>query len=1019
MRNRIPTLAPRRNCRDNPAVTCRIPRPQRLCLPALAALLLQGASFPTAHASHSLLARAWQTSEGLPHNSPTVARQAPDGFLWIATNSGVARFDGIRFENFSTHDGLPDNQVLTLLVDSKARVWVGTARGIAVRQNGQWHVPPGLAINAPAWTACETPDGAILFGTRTGILRWTGHANPQWIENLPNPNVRDLEVTGDGAVWVVSPTGINRWENNQLTPATEINALIADREVWGMAPGPNNQWLVFGANLLLTGSPGSWTDLSTSIPTRGGIHISAAITPDGCLWVATRNRGVCHLHDHVWTSIDSSSGLSHDDVRDVQLDHEGGLWVATNGGGINRVRHRRFDVFGNEEGLGKHVTTALACDAEGTLWAGTDGGGLKRFDGTRFVPAIPPPGLPDPFVWSLLPQPGDGIWIGSFRDGLVRWKDQALDPLSPQLGLTDGWIPALMLDRHGSTWIGANSGSVYQWQNGKLHQHRGSPGVRSQPITALLEDQQGTVWMGTAGDGLWKWQDQQWHDLRKQGAFTATNVTALLEDPQGHLWIGTANAGLAMCHNGRFHAWNSKHGLACDSILQILDDPHGNLWLGTDVGLQRVTIKELLEVAHGERSALLATDLFGRADGLASPQFSSGHGNLTTRTPGGDLWFSLASGAIRIQPDGIPSPNIPLPLHIESVIAGRQRLWHHESQPKTRGITTHWPAPPLELRFAAPSFTNPEKLRFRYRLTGLDDSWHDAQGSRTATFSSLPPGNFLFEVMATHPGSPWSGDPATLAIEVKPRFWQQAWFQIACAAASAAIIALAVRWISLRRLQHRMKILEQERKVEAERARIAQDLHDDLGATLTEINFLGVLGAASAASPATRQRLEGIVERAQRMAKSLDEIVWTVNPTNDSLSSTVSYLCSRTQESLATGGLRCRLDVAEDMPAAELDSEVRHHLLMAVNEAVNNAMKHARASELRLGIRHHRGSLIITIADNGCGFDPTSLPPGRHGLHNVQQRMHSVGGSCTITSAPTHGARIELLLPLDPQPHSL
>jgi signal transduction histidine kinase len=226
------------------------------------------------------------------------------------------------------------------------------------------------------------------------------------------------------------------------------------------------------------------------------------------------------------------------------------------------------------------------------------------------------------------------------------------------------------------------------------------------------------------------------------------------------------------------------------------------------------------------------------------------------------------------------------------------------------------------------------------------------------------------------------------------------------------LLTAAVRWWSLRRLRFKMQLLTQERRVEKERSRIARDLHDDLGASLTEINFLGTLAADSLGEGSARDRIEGVVERARRMAKSLDEIVWTVNPANDTLASTANYLCSRTQESLEMLNMRCWLDVSEDLPEMPLDSELRHHLLMVVNEAVHNVMKHSGAGKVRLSIENEGATLVVRVEDDGCGFDPENVPPGRNGLVNLRRRMDAVGGKCEIQSAAGQGTRVRFDLPL-------
>jgi len=959
----------------------------------------------------SFLIRCWQTTDGLPHNSPTGVCQAPDGDLWIAMNWGISRFDGVRFENFITRDGIPDSQVQALFFDSKKRLWIGTRRGVAFRENGKWQTLGQEWSTGSCWSIAETSDGSMWFGSEKDLWRWKdGKAEHRELR------IKSLRAATDGSLWIIDESSVTQWINGQIQAVPELDRVVAGREISGMVPAGDGSWLLFGQNLLVKGAGDRWVSLTEGMPDAEGRHTSCAAGADGSVWVATRNSGIAYLKDGVWTRIDTNDGLSHDDVRFLMEDDEGNIWACTNGGGLNQVRHRRIEVFGRKEGLGKHVTTALVTDAAGQLWAGTDGGGLKRLEGDTFVPAMSGNSLVDPFIWSLGDDGSGGLWIGTFNEGLMHWKNGQSRAINAGEGLLNNWIHGLHRDRAGDLWIGTHNGAIQRLHNGVLlteHTFRDEPPI---PVTGFLEKRDGELWAYTAGNGIFRRTGQQWQALDGAQALPSKSINTLHEDGQGRVWVGTAGRGLALWNGKSYTVWDHRQGLASNVVLQILDDSRGNLWLGTNVGLQRVSIEDLLAVGEGKRESLLHANLYSRDEGLTLPQFSSGHGNLATKTPDGALWFSMAAGAVRVPPGTDDTPNVPLPLRIESVTLDGRTLWQYESH---TGNALELPSPDgaLEFRFAAPSFNNPEKLRFRYRLVGLDDSWRDTEGRRVVTFSSLPPGDFRFEVSAARPGSAWQDKTAVIGVRINPKFWQTWWFLGGCIVSGSMAIAMSVRWWSLRRIRRRMVILEQERKLEGERSRIAQDLHDDLGATLTEINFLGVLGAAHANSPATRDRLEGIVERAQRMAKSLDEIVWTVNPANDSLSSTVNYLCSRAQESLSSANLRCRLEVAEGLPSTVLDSERRHHLLMAVNEAVNNVMKHASATEVRISLHYQQDSLLVTITDDGCGFDPDAVAAGRNGLGNMRKRMESDGGSCVIRSQPGHATQVILTLPVSNRPN--
>lgn len=714
----------------------------------------------------------------------------------------------------------------------------------------------------------ETLDGSMWFATETGLWR----TKEGQTERFPKNGIQDLQAAPDGSLWIVGYSSITRWSGGRMQEEAEIKRLDAGREIWGIRPAGDGRWLIFGQNLLLRGSGDQWKNLADGMPNAERRHLSCITATDGSVWVATRNCGIACLKDGIWTRIDTNDGLSHDYVRFLMEDHEGNIWACTNGGGLNQVRHRRVEVFGIKEGLGRQATTALITEVSGQLWAGTDGGGLKKLAGGVFVPALPEKNLVDPFIWSLSEDGAGGLWIGTFRKGLIHWGNGQSTAFDTRTGLLDNWIRALHRDQAGDVWIGTHNGGIQRLHDGTLQTERDALNGMPASVMSFLERQNGELWAATGGKGILRRTGNGWEPFSADEELQRLSVVSLLEDREQRVWFGTAGRGLGLWDGKSFSFWKTTQGLASNNVSEILDDSRGNLWLGTNFGLQRVSIEELLSVAAGKRATLLRANLYSRDEGITLPQFSGGHGNLSTKTPDGSLWFSMSSGAVRVPPGTDNTRNVPLPLRIDSVMMDDHTLWHHEWH-KPASLELESPDAPIEFRFAAPSFKNPEKLRFRYRLVGLDDSWRDTEGKRQVTFSSLRPGNFRFEVSAARPGNAWEEKTAVINIRIRPKLWQSGWFFGTCIVIGAAAVAFSARWWELRRVEKRMKILVQERKLEGERARIAQDLHDDLGATLTEINFLGVLGASHANSPATRERLEGIVERAQRMAKSQDEIV--------------------------------------------------------------------------------------------------------------------------------------------------
>jgi signal transduction histidine kinase len=769
--------------------------------------------------------------------------------------------------------------------------------------------------------------------------------------------------------------------------------------------------VICGTGLLLRECEGTWENLGESLPGgQVGANLACAAGPDGALWIASRDRGVMILDDGKWTMIDSSGQLSLDDARALLVDNDGLVWVGTNGGGLNLLRRRLFDSYSANEGLGRTVTSALVIDREGGVWAGTDGRGICRLADGRFTPAFEPAAMPGKgLIWSLCAARDGTLWAGTYRDGLLRIRGNEVRQVRLPVAGVENEISALHEMRDGSLLVGVQATGVFRLDQDAFDAAYRGPEGPEITFHDTLEDREGVPWAACGSHGLWRRVGGIWSRVGEEPGEDVLNPVTLLDDSAGDLWIGTLGQGLARWRNEKLTRWDTGQGLVSNTVVQLLEDDGKNLWLGTDAGLQRLSRDEL------ESGARFAGIRLGREDGLPTPQFSGEHGNLCAKAADGTLWFSLASGAIHLDPKDFSKAPAAAAVRIESAASDGGLLWERSRPKELERIVIPPGAGTLRIRFASPEFVAPERVRFRCRMDGLEKEWQEIESARTVSYASLPPGDYRFDLMVAGRDGSWSPTVATILVEQQPRFWQRLAFQIAATVSATALLVFVVYKWSRRRLQRKVEALRQERRVEMERARIARDLHDDLGASLTEINFLGTLAGGAMNEGPPRDKVLGMVDRARHMAKSLDEIVWTVNPGNDTLASTVHYLCSRVRESLAAAGIRCRLEVDEGIPDFSVDSQRRHHLLMTVNEVVNNAMKHSGATELRLTLRFNADRLLVGIADNGRGFDPLALSSERNGLRNMQRRMEAAGGVFRITSAPT-GTLVTLELPLNPTP---
>jgi signal transduction histidine kinase len=426
-------------------------------------------------------------------------------------------------------------------------------------------------------------------------------------------------------------------------------------------------------------------------------------------------------------------------------------------------------------------------------------------------------------------------------------------------------------------------------------------------------------------------------------------------------------------------------------------------------GVFRVLKKSLDEFDH-KRIAAITSIPYGHDDGMESVLCGTGKpGGWKTRD--GELWFPTGKGLVAFDPRILKINRIPPPVYIEDLMADKHSLLTQVSFPLEVRV------PPgrgeLEFHYTAPSFQRPERIRFRYKLEGIDPEWIEADTRRVAYYNNLSPGRYLFRVVACNSDGVWNDTGASMSILLLPHFWQTWWFRVLAVSAVTAMVAGMARQVTRRRMQRKMELLEQRHAIEKERLRIAQDIHDDLGGSLTQIALLGELAMGTLANPSQAARhLTKITDSARLNVRALDEIVWAVHPGNDTLNSLVLYLWQFAEEFFATTGVRCRVEAPPNIPSHPLSSDLRHSIFLMVKEAFNNTIKHAGASEVRLRFTMISSDFIIAIEDNGKGFHAAGVHGSGNGLSNMKRRIAEIGGKIALSSTPDKGTRIEFVLPL-------
>ncbi len=588
-------------------------------------------------------------------------------------------------------------------------------------------------------------------------------------------------------------------------------------------------------------------------------------------------------------------------------------------------------------------------------------------------------------------------------------------------------VVALYEGKQGEVWIGTTVG-LHRYEAGKLTWFAGKEQLVLPDVRAMVESPDGTLWFGMLGGGLGCLRDGALKQFRKLDGLSSDFVLALYAEADGTLWIGTSDNGLCRLKQGKFATISIAQGLLASIISQIADDGAGNLWMGSHHGILRASKADLNRCADGELKTIRCLS-YGKAEGLASQKCSGGFQPGVCKTADGRLWFPTAKGLAIIDPGSFTTNTVPPPVVIEELLVEGQPVKFPVPTAADRGADSAsvLQIPPgkqrFELRYTGLSFAAPDKVRFRHKLQGLESEWVDAGTRRVAEYSYLPPGTYNFRVIACNNDDVWNEEGASLSFRVLPHVWQTWWFKFALAVAAAGAVAALAISVTRLRVRRRLEQLERQRAVERERARIARDIHDDLGASLTRITLL---------SQSVRSELESdhragadvdqIYSTARELTRSMDEIVWAVNPQHDTMDSLVTYLGRFAQNFLHVAGIRCRLDLPLDLPALALTAEIRHNVFLAFKEALHNVVKHAKATEVRLSLELRPEGFMLVIADNGRGFtwhpgqgpatepaDGQRLASG-NGLTNMQKRLEEIGGCCGWDTAPGEGTRAKLVV---------
>ena len=963
------------------------------------ARLILGISFGLAclghgqtHVRTGLRHDSWSTESGLPQNSVHQILQTDDGFLWIATEGGAARYDGYSFSIYS-HDTDPaftSNDVTSIAEDGRGRLWFGTADGLVQYTNGRtthFGTAAGLA-SASVLSVTAADDGSILILTPKAVQRFDGFR----FDSLPvDPaSIDSIKRQPDGSVILFGMNEVKKYAHGRVSASPLGTGNFGENLLGGMPHAPGSTWLWTRTEVRVFGNAGTsvW---HTGKELPGTKIQTVMVDRDGTAWVGT-NRGLSTMRAGEHAQLVHE--LGNDSVLAVLQDREGDVWIGTDNTGLHALRPRAFSA---SPGMTDEDVSCMAPASDGSIWVGTRQDGLRRIaPNAAAVRPVPNAALTSPFILALAGGGAGEMWVGT-PDGLTRVTHSGeTKRYTSSDGLPDDMVRSLLFARDGTLWIGTRHG-IARLSSGRIVAVTGMTSLGTDAIGPIHESLTGDLWIGT-GSGVFRSHNGHLERLTVQDGRNVGPVTSIAEDRVGRLWFGTQGTGLYLWDGSNLL---SKQAAAVPSEVYALAlDAAGFLWIRAPHRLIRTPIEDLVSCA-GPRCDLSST-WFTAADGLPTDEFLYDSRPSILSTSFGEIWVATRKGIGIAHAKAVPMNRTPIPVQIESFLRNETEL----------PISTRSRFPSGNARYtfeyAGLSYVNPSKVVYRTRLEGLDRDWSAPTNRRSISYTSLPAGKYVFRVQAANNDGLWNVSGTELPFEISPPYYRRWWFLfvVCCALVVTGVVLYRLR---MRRLRHSFEA------VLAERSRIAREIHDtlaqDLVAVSLQLNLVSKLlhthqvSGAAEQLRTTRTLVTDSLEQARRS-------IWNLRRHSEpaTLPSEVTALA----EYFSKNGLTVKTHFRGTY--RNLTPRVEEEVLKIMREAITNVSKHASAKEVDVDCHYERDTLVVTVRDDGDGFALAGGEKvGHFGMVGMRERAGALGGELSITSVVGTGTLVRLVVPAGAQ----
>ena len=952
------------------------------------------------------LQTVWTTENGLPQNSVTAIVQSRDGYLWLSTFGGLARFDGARFTIFNSANtpGMKSNRITALFEDRRGILWLGTETGelMSLREGVGTTYPLSGALEGAIVSSITGDDAGLLWlGTTKGLARFQDGTFTAYTtaDGLPSNLIYTGALDQAGRVWMMANRELTHFDGKRFVtyPFREglLAGVLTSRRQGGFwVPATTGvAQFVDGKFVLYPHVVRSGQYMHTLFEDRGGTVWTSYLSPPM----------VQRFHNGSFSAYAMKSGGY--EIRAFYEDREGNLWLGSIGGGLIRLKQRAVATYTTDNGLPSNTVFAVTDDGAGGTWIAT-ALGLAHLQAGRTTVYTDKDGMLSSYTTALLRDRAGSLWVGS-NSGVARLKDQRFINYTTAQGLAGSVVMSLAEDRDGNVWIGSMEG-LTRFRDGTLTVYNRSAGLVSNDVRSILQTRDGALWLGTTG-GLSCYRNGTFTSYTTRDGLSNGYIRAIVEEPDGALWLGTYGGGLNRFKNGRFTPVTIKDGLFDDFVSRILEDDRGNFWMLGNRGIFSVKRAELNDFADGRVGSITSIS-YGIDDGMMS---SEGEGNAQPagwRAADGKMWFPTIKGVAVLDPS--PVNSLPSPVVIQGVTVDRV------AQSATHSVQIHPGQQNLEIYYAGLTFSRPEQVKFKYQLVNFDRGWVDAGTRRTAYYPQLPPGSYTFKVVADNGFGVWNMEGQSLSVVVLPPFYQTWWFVMLVSLAVAGMIALVWRQrVSRFERAHaaqqafsRQLIASQEH----ERKRIAAELHDSLGQRLVIIKNLALILLNGSAPAGARAQIDEISTEASHALGEVREISYNLRPHQLDRLGLTKAVEALVKKAASASPIAFTSEIDDIDGVFPKEAEINFYRV--AQESVNNVLKHSAATNASVTVRRENGRVALTVRDNGKGFVPETTQPeiagGGLGLVGISERATLLGGHATIQSSPGRGTTIGMSIDL-------